>query len=459
MAGFLAAGFAELGRKIDRLKLSRRLAAQERERAVALTALGQRAWDGRIGLEAHAAERAALEGLDARAGELATTAGALRDEVARLEAHRNAEAQRLAQRRKEIETRHEPGERALRENNARKAAAEEAMRRGETRLPAIATQLTALERDAATLPEGDPRRAAAGERRAKLQAEQATLAAALESARAEHPGLAEENARLAEQSRQGAQELAAAIQEERAALAGIDEALKKARAQLQGAMQQTGAVQGERTRALEALGGRIYEARAAPPELAGEFARVEGIDREREAIRASTEASLGQTRALPGTTMALFWSVLLGIPLLIAVAVLGYRAWDRPSPAAAGTGAVDEEAARTRTVERYLGSWGIGGKETREEALRILRDDAQMLGGSGDPAHLPLLTRLLKSEDAGVRAAAAEAIGMIGATAAQTPALLALLKDADPRVVKAAKDTLADSFDPAARAAVEPPQS
>ena len=455
MAGFLAAGFAELGRKIDRLKLRRKLATQDRERAVALTALGQRAWDERIGLDAHAADRAALEGLDARAGELATTAGALREELARLEAQRKAEAQEHAERCKDIETRREPVERALRENNARKSAAEEALRRGETRLPAIATELTSLEREAATMPESDPRRAAAGERRAKLQAEQAAVDAALQTARAEHPGLAAENARLAEQSRLGAQELATAIQEERAALAAIDEALKKARTQLQGALQQTGAVQGERTSALEALGGRIYESRAAPAALSGEVARVEAIDRERESIRAATDASMGLTRALPGSTMALFWLVLLGIPLLIVAAVLGYRAWDRPGPAPGSAQVVDEETARTRTVERYLGSWGIGGKETRDEALRILRDDAQTLGGSGDPRHLPLLARLLKSEDAGVRAAAAEGIGMIGATAAETPALLTLLKDADQKVVNAAREALADSFDPAARAAAE----
>jgi hypothetical protein len=453
--GFLSAGFAELGRKLDRLKLRRKLAAQERERGVALTALGQRAWDERLGLEAHAADRAALEGLDARAGELATTAGTLREEVARLEAQRKAEAQKHAERRKDIETRREPVERALRENNARKSTAEEALRRGETRLPAIATELTSLEREAATMPESDPRRTAAAERRAKLQAEQAAVDAALQTARADHPGLAADNARLAEQSRQGAQELAAAIQEERAALAAIDEALKKARTQLQGAMQQTGAVQGERTRALEALGGRIYESRAAPAGLSGEVARVEAIDRERESIRTATEASMGQTRALPGTTMALFWSVLLGLPLLIAAAFMAYRAWERPASPGGSVEVVDEEAARTRTVERFLGSWGIGGKDTREEALRILRDDAQTLGGSGDAKHLPLLTRLLKSEDAGVRAAAAEAIGMIGATPAETPALLALLKDPDARVVKAAQDTLADSFDPAARAAAE----
>ena len=456
--GFLGSGFAELGRKIGRLKLRRRLAAPDRARATALTALGRRAWDDRIALDAYTADRAALESLDARAGELATTAGALREEVSRLETERKAEAHKHAERRKDVETRREPVERALRENNARKAAAEEALRRGESRLPAIATALTALEREEATLPESDPRRAAARERREKLQAEQAGLGSALQAARAEHPGLAEENTRLAEQSRQGAQELAAAIHEERATLARIDEAIRQARTRLQAATQQTGAVEGERAKALEALGGRIYASRAAPPELSAEVARVEGIDREREAIRTAAEASLGETRALPATTMALFWTVLVGIPLLVLAAVLGYRAWDRPAPAAGSAVAVDEEAARTRTVERYLGSWGIGGKETRDQALEILRHDAQMLGGSGDPSHLPLLARLLKSEDAGVRAAAAEGIGMIGASAAETPALLALLKDPDARVVKAARATLGDSFDPAARAAVEAAQ-
>lgn len=458
MAGFLGSGFAELRRKVERLKLRRRLAAQDRERAAALTSLGRRAWDDRIALDAFAAEREALAALDARAGELATTTGALREEALRLEAERAAEAQKHVGRRKDIEARREPVERALRENLARKAAAEQALQRGQARLPAIANELAGLEREAATLPEGDPRRATTRERREKLEAEQATVKAAQDAAQAEHPGLAAENARLAEQSRQGAQELAAAIQEERATLARIDEALRKARAQLQATAQQTGAVQGERARALEALGGRIYESSAAPPELAAEVARVAAIDRERAAIRAANEASLAESRALPAATMALFWAVLLGIPLLILAAVLGYRAWDRPQPAAAGAVAVDEEAARTRTVERYLGSWGIGGKETREQALEILRSDAQTLGGSGDTAHLPLLTRLLKSEDAGVRAAAAEAIGMIGADAAQTPALLALLKDADARVAKAARATLADSFDPAARAAVEAAQ-
>ena len=81
---FLSEGFRELGRKMDRSKLRGSMRKQDVERAVALTALGQRAWDEKIDLSAFAELRDRLAELDARAGELTATASKLDSEKSAL---------------------------------------------------------------------------------------------------------------------------------------------------------------------------------------------------------------------------------------------------------------------------------------------------------------------------------------------------------------------------------------
>jgi HEAT repeat protein len=147
--------------------------------------------------------------------------------------------------------------------------------------------------------------------------------------------------------------------------------------------------------------------------------------------------------------------VVAGIPLILVLGIAGAQTWKaRQGPAVARV-VPDSEAQRTGTVERFLRAGKGGDAALRTEALGILRDDVITIGATADPAHLPTLSRLLKSKDAALRAAAAEAMAMIGPTAAQTADLLALLKDPDRNVGAAAREALAESFDPAARAAVD----
>jgi hypothetical protein len=109
---------------------------------------------------------------------------------------------------------------------------------------------------------------------------------------------------------------------------------------------------------------------------------------------------------------------------------------------------------KDRALDEYLAC--RGSKPPREcEGLRsyaveVLRDDVLLLGSSADPAHLPPLAKLLASDAAELRAAAADAIGMIKPTAAEVPALAVALDDPVPAVRGAALRALEQSNDPAA---------
>ncbi len=83
---FLSEGWRELMRKMERSRLRGAMRELDAERAVALTALGQRAWDEKVDLSAFAELRDRLAGLDAQAGALSQTAGNLEKEKASLEA-------------------------------------------------------------------------------------------------------------------------------------------------------------------------------------------------------------------------------------------------------------------------------------------------------------------------------------------------------------------------------------
>jgi hypothetical protein len=452
MGNFFADGFGELRRRLERFKLRRRIQQHDAERTQAFAALGERAWEKRVDLAAFPAEAQRLSGLDSRAGELTQTSSKLGSEKAALEEERRAEARKFEARRRVVENLQTPVDAALRVCAPKKAAAEEATRQGE-RLPGIDAELAALERDSTSPGRTEATIAAAKQRRARLAAEQGEIRGRLESARAELPALGEEYGRLTTQSRELAQQLAAIVLEERAALARIDAALGKTRSGLETASQGWSAVHRERTEAFSALGGKLYEARTQAPDLSAASGRVAAIDDARGQTDAAIGASMSETRALPPATMAKFWGVAVGIPLVLVLGIVGLQAWKSraaPDPTATAT-ALDPELELTRTVEQFVKS-GKGA----EEAKRILRNDLVTVGATADPAHLPMLASVAKSKDAGLRAAALEAMAMIGPTTAQTPLLLASLKDSDPRVVKAAREALKDSFDPTARAAASP---
>jgi len=327
---FLSEGFRELGRKLARSRLRRAIRQQESDRLVALTALGQRAWEDKVDLAAHAGIRDRLAGLDSRAGELSQTTSRLDKEKADLEAQRRAELDAFASRRKAVEAKKSPVDAALREARSRKSACEQSIKQGESRVAAIAGRLATLERDIAALgaaagADAQPKVAAAQAERSKLAGEQGVLGTTLAASRAQLPGHAAEDSRLATESQQHAAGIAAIDAEQKAAIGRIDTDLARLRSELQGASQQSGAVQKDRSGTFCELGKALYDAGARDAALAEPVARVASIDGTRAQSESTLAASLAETRSLAGATMAKFWSVMLGVPL--ALAALGIGSW------------------------------------------------------------------------------------------------------------------------------------
>lgn len=87
----------------------------------------------------------------------------------------------------------------------------------------------------------------------------------------------------------------------------------------------------------------------------------------------------------------------------------------------------------------------------RKEAVQILKEDILTIGSSADPAHLGMLGKVLRSDEPELRAAAADAMGMIRPTPVETPALVKAATDPAAPVQYAALRALEASQDPAAR--------
>lgn len=338
---FLSAGFSELGRKMDRSKLRGAMRKQDAERIAALTALGQQAWDEKVDLSAFAELRDRLSGLDARAGELSATASKLGDEKVALETERAAELEKFNARRKAVEAKKSPVDTALRAAQATKSSVEQLIRQSESQLAAIAGKLTAFDRVIASLasgatPEQAGKLATAQADRSKLLAEQGALGHKLAKAREDLPDHVTVESRLAGESRAYAAEIAVIDAEQKAAIAHIDEDLARVRKESQGTTQQATTVQKDRSSNFSALGLALYDARVGAPPLAGAVERVAAIDRARTQLQSSLDASLADTGSLAGGTMAKFWSVILGVPLVVAALGAGtYQYLHRRAPVAA----------------------------------------------------------------------------------------------------------------------------
>lgn len=247
MPAFLSEGLGEVGRKIARFRLRRTIRRQADERRVALTALGQAAWDGKVDLHAHAGLRDRLAGLDARAGDLSQTSGRFEKEKADLEARRAAALATFGERRKAVRPKKVPAD--------------------------------------------------------------------------------------ADDSKRHAAEIAAIDAEQKAALRPIDADLSRVRAELKGTVQQSGAVQKDRSGTFCELGSALYDARANAAALADPMERVASIDRDRVLSDRALGASMADSRSVAGATMAKFWLVILGVPLLLAAAALGIYQYQHRSVA------------------------------------------------------------------------------------------------------------------------------
>lgn len=457
---FLAAGFRELGRTFNRFVLRQKMRRHGLDLAVALAAIGQRAWEEQIDLSAFADLRDRLTGLDTRAGELSQTTSKLEAEQAALELERRTELETFAARRRGIEEKKNPIDAALRALRARTAACDQTIAQADSRLAAIAGTLTTLDGELASLaglatPDQPQRLAAAQEQRSRLASEQSGLGEKLAAARVELPGLAAEGHRLAGESQQHAAEIATVNAEQRATIARIDGDVKQVRSESQGASQQTTAVKKERLECVGSLGQGLFDSGMTPPALAEQAERVAAIDRARTETEAALGNSLADTQSLPRGTMLKFWSVLVGVPLLLVVAGMGTASYLArravPTEMAAPAVRAGSEDEKNLIIQRFVQSPEQADQELRKGVVRILKEDILTIGATADPTQLPILTRMLHSAEPELRSAAAEAIGMTRPTQAETPELARLLNDPDARVAAAARRALAESADQAAR--------
>jgi HEAT repeat protein len=125
----------------------------------------------------------------------------------------------------------------------------------------------------------------------------------------------------------------------------------------------------------------------------------------------------------------------------------------------AASAPVSSETERNAIVQRFVQSGAASDQALHASAVRILREDILTMGATADEGHLPVLTKMLHSEEPDLRAAAADAMGMIRPTQSETAELSRLLKDPVARVADAARRALGESSDPAARTLARSGQS
>lgn len=415
MENFLAAGVHELQRRHARFTMRRTVRQQAGERAAALTALGQRAWEEKIDLSSFSGLRDRLTALDARVGEISQAKSALESRKASLEQERRAELDTFTSRRQAVLDKRNPIDAALGQTRSRKAKCERAMAHAEARLAAISAELAAVDHDRAA-GGADPAKAqTVTERRSRLAAEQAELGPKLTAARAELPGLAAEEHRLSGESREYASQIAGIDAEQKAALGRIDGELGRVRSELDSAAQQSNTAQQERGKHFGRLGESLYDAQVNGSVLSEQTARVGAIDRTRAETEAALERSLAVTRTLAPGTMGKFWGAVAGVLVLaIVLASIANRSANLPaddrtasesahagqtSPAPASAPA-DTRQAKMEVVRRFAQMGTESGPQPRADAVRILKEEK------------PELTRLLSDPAAPVAAAAKRALGI-----------------------------------------------
>lgn len=460
----IAAGFRELRRFFQRLALNRELRRHAEEREVALQALGEKAWEEKIDLAGYGDLRDRLQGATARSGELAATTQGLEARKAALEGERRDVLDKFKARRLAVEEKKRPVDASLKAARDKHGGNEQSLAQVRSRLAALAAELATLEREmeslrTSTASDSSAKLAAAEERRARLRAEQGSATTAQTAAQAELPALAAEEARLKSEVDRHLAELAAIHTEERAILARIDADVARVRTEMNAATRQQQAIGTERAGLFRELGKAVYGAGSRTAALEESTQRVRAIDDARAATDARLRDSLAETQAMPAGTMSKFWGVVAsGALLVVAAATGGYMLAHREAPrTAAVTVAPDPETAKDIDVERFVKSGRSFNARERAAAVQILKDDIRTMGATADPAHLPMLRKLLRSEVPELRMAAADAIGMIRPTAAETAALVKLFEDPLAPVAEAARRALSSSADPAARAIAAKP--
>jgi hypothetical protein len=416
VSGFLVNGFREIGRRSNRFGLRRQLAAQERRRRDALAALGRAAWQAGIDLTAFGPQREQLQKLDTRAGELSATAAKLEKERTDLEARKQAETARF-------DGLLQPARGKQGEADAALKVARAALAEKEKAIQAAGT--------------------AGAQAPADVEARQA---------------LAAEVAKRGVESSRAASEVSRLEAEKKNALVPIDADLKRVRQESTGTTRESATVGRDQLDRLRDLGLALYDKKHAEPALAAPIEAVAAIDRDRATTQAAVDSSLALTAAVPRGTMAKFWLAIL-LPIVCAgAAYTAYSRFASPTPAetveagaAPTSGATGVRAEELRKDEAAKAVVDSKDPSARATAIGILEADLMELGSSADRASLPLLAAVLKRGEPELRAAAAQAIGMIGPSRTELPMLVEALNDPAPTVRDAVAHALDQIDDPAGR--------
>jgi hypothetical protein len=449
---FLSAGASEIRRQLDRYSLNQKLSQLARERETAVGALGEKAWDSKIDLTPFAEIQSLLHGVSARSGELAANAAELESQKAALERARKVAVDLGKTRRDAVEAKKRPVDSNLSAARNRQTDRERARALAEARLAAIATELTAPPRAPAA---GQQAAEPAEQRQARLLSEQGAVKERLAAADAELPGIAAQIAQLQTETSQYAAEIATIVKEQNETTARLDGELGKMRSGLHAASQAQSQVGKERSDLYRKLGLALFGSDIRPDVLKDSVQRVVAIDTGRAEVESRLQASVAETRALPQGTMSKFWGTIVGVPLVVIALVWGISMLPAPAPEAPRATipepvGLDPQSEKDRAVIRFIQAGTRSDEDTRDGAVRILREDILTMGATADQSHLPVLVKVLRSKEPDLREAAANAMGMIGPTTNETSALAQLLRDPVAPVAQAARRALEASRDPAA---------
>ena len=124
------------------------------------------------------------------------------------------------------------------------------------------------------------------------------------------------------------------------------------------------------------------------------------------------------------------------------LAVLPAFVWAAP-PSGAPSGTASAPSPKDVTVNKFLeGCLGKTMKaancdKLRKDSIEILKEDLLRLGSTTERTYLPVIVRMFKGDEAELRIAAADAIGMIGPQDSDVDALAPLTNDPVPDVRQA----------------------
>lgn len=454
--GFLVDGCREIARKANRMGLRRSLASKDRERAQALTRLGQTAWQAKIDLTDVADLRGRLEQLDVRASDASATATRLDAERADLQSRRATEVARF-------DALLAPARAAQSDADAATRAARAALAERDAAIRAIETRVAALTKALSNPGDGG---GSAADQKQQIVAEQKALTDQAATETAVKMRLSEDVNERDVLSQRRAAETARIAAEYKAALQPIDADLARLQQASAAAARESATIGRDQRDRFRELGAVVYDRRPADPVLTECVQAVAAVDAGRAATQAAIDESLRLTSVMARGTMPKFWAVVLLLPVAITAVVYGarytpFRTGRDPvaapikatssttAPSAALNTVAADELRKDAAVLAFMNSRTDRGRRT--EAVAILAADLSALGSSVDRSALPLLLTILERGEPELRAAAAHAIGMIGVSSAEVPALTRALNDPIPTVRNAVVEVLGQVPDPGAR--------